>query len=170
VAHALENVAVTLRAIDMVSVHAPVPRQGPAHPANVEHADGAAVSVTRSPLGSGAAQRAALPDAHAIPGPVTAPGSGLPRVTPPREVGGWDATVTVRAVLTSTPHVLPLEEVQPIQLFTMAPGSGDAVSVIVAPLGASALQVPAASVAHSTPGPVTCPVAPPELVGLTVSL
>jgi hypothetical protein len=45
------NVAVTLRAALMVTVHAPVPEQAPLHPANVLPFVGVAVSVTTVPFG-----------------------------------------------------------------------------------------------------------------------
>jgi hypothetical protein len=61
------NVAVTLRACDSVTTHAPAPVQSPVQPEKVLLASGAAVSVTLAPGANGAVHPAALGVAQVMP-------------------------------------------------------------------------------------------------------
>jgi len=83
-------------------------------------------------------------------------------------VVGWNAAVTVLADVMVTVHVVPLTELQPVQLFRNEPASGVAVRVTVAPFATAALQPEVDPIAQEIPGPVTEPPAPSP-VALTVS-
>ena len=130
------------------------------------HVPGVAVRMTAEPLLSSAAQPSLLPDVQAMPGPVTVPVPVPAVVTVRRNVVGWNVAVTVFADDIVTVQVLPFVLVQPVQLFSMAPAAGDAVSVTVLPLATVVVQ-PAGSL-HSSPAPVIMPVAPYIEAGFTV--
>jgi hypothetical protein len=116
----------------------------PVQLARSEPAGTSAVSVTMLPFGAEPLQ-VPLFAAHARAGsvallvrvPCAAP-KVLAVFAVTRYVAGWNVAVTLRFMVIDTVHVrLSAEKlVQPVQPVTIAPGSGDAVSVTVAPFGA----------------------------------
>lgn len=129
------NVAIALFAASSASVHVPVPAHAPAHPANVEVASGAAVSVTVLPPSY--CDEQVEPQLIPAGAEVTTP----PPVPALATVTGYvNRAETLFAELIGTSHV-PLVPVHaPVHPANVAPRSGAAVSVTTEPASSCAEQ------------------------------
>ena len=132
----LVNVAVTLRAWLMVTVHAPVPVHAPDQPANAETALGVAVSVTTLDAAYDAAQ---VPPHEMPPSEdVTAPEPGPAIATVSAKVFVTNVALTTFAASIVTVHVAEVPVHAPPQPVKVVVPSGVAVSVTVVPASKTA--------------------------------
>lgn len=124
------NVAVTVRAADMVTVHVPVPEQSPLQPEKRDPLPGAAVMVTTVPVSNSSVQSPGqlTPAGELETVPVPAP--AVSTLSPHWRV---NVAVTLRAADIVTTQVdVPVQS--PLQPAKRDPLSGEAVSVTLAPL------------------------------------
>jgi hypothetical protein len=172
-----ENVAVTVLAADIVTVHTfPETVEHPLHDVNVEGALGVAVSVTTvagDVFGTVAVQPAVEPVVQEIPGPLTVP-TPVPDVrTVSAQVAGWNVAVTDLAPVIETVQVLPEKDVHPLHDQRMEPGFAAAVSVTLVAgvvFATLAVQPDVDPVVHEIPGPVTVPAPVPEVRTVSVQV
>ena len=126
------NVAVTLCAAFIVTTQVPVPEQPPPlHPAKVEPADAAAVSVTTVAPGNDALHVAPqlIPAGALVTVPVPVP--AFETVNDCGSRSNW--ALTVAAAFTVTTHVPVPEQPPPLQPMNEEPAVADAVSVTTVP-------------------------------------
>jgi hypothetical protein len=132
------NVAVTLRAADMLTVQVPVPVQAPLHPVKVEPVPAAAVRVTEVPDAYEALQ--VLPQLIPLGEEVTVP-VPVPLLVRVR-VYGLRAKVAVRLVLALTTRAqVPVPVQPPLQPVKVEPVAAVALRARLVPLAALVLHV-----------------------------
>jgi hypothetical protein len=162
------NVAVTVVAAVIVTLHVPVPSQGAPQPVKVEPVAGVAVKVTAVPLANVAEQAAPqlMPAGALVTVPVPVPAFATVRVKL-FALAAKLATTVVAAAIVSVQVAVPSHGPAP-QPVKVEPVAGAAVKVIAVPLAKLAEQVapqlmPAGAL-------VTVPVPVPALVTVRVKL
>jgi hypothetical protein len=136
------NVAVTVVAAVIVTVHVPVPSHGAFHPVNVEPVAGVAVKVTCVPLAKFAEQVGLqlIPAGALVTVPVPLPASltvNAKFVVPPPNV----AVTDVAAVIVKVHVPMPSQLFAPLHPVNVDPTAGVAVNVICVPLAKFAEHV-----------------------------
>jgi hypothetical protein len=124
------NVAVTICAAFIVTMHAPVPAHAPDQPVKAEPAVAACVSVTTVPGGNVAVQVA--PQAMPAGAEVTVP-LPLPARVTTRLRSSANAAWTDRSSVTVSVHAAVPAQPPPVQPTKVEPTAGAAVNVTCAP-------------------------------------